>query len=203
MIINLRRRRPWLVLLLITAVTGAILIGGGTAVRHAYPLRYEALIIQAARANGVDPYLLVALIRVESRFRPLATSRQDARGLMQVMPGTGVWVAGQLGMPDFHPDDLYRPDVNIRIGTWYLAEVRRWFGDNTVAALAAYNAGDHNVRAWLDSGQWDGTVGGIGAIPFEETRNFVRAVLRDEEIYRFLDRFLYRLMHSEISHPRP
>lgn len=188
MIVNLRRRRSWFAPLLIFAVTGAILIGGGAAVRHAYPLRYEALIVQAAQANRVDPYLLAALIRVESRFRPGATSRQDARGLMQVMPETGAWVAVQLGMQNFEPDDLYRPEVNIRIGAWYLAEVRRWFGGNTAAALAAYNAGEHNVRAWLGSGQWDGTVAGIGGIPFGETRNLVRAVLRDEGIYRLMYR---------------
>ncbi len=184
-IVDLRRGRPAR-LLLAAAVALLALAGVAGLLRWLYPLPYVPLIVAEAGRNGLDPLLVAAVIRVESRFRPDATSSVGARGLMQILPETGRWVAGRIGLRTFHPDQLFQPEVNVAVGTWYLAYLRTEFGGNLAAALAAYNGGRHNVRAWLKSGRWDGTVSGAGAIPFPETRYFVRAVMRDWRIYRWL-----------------
>lgn len=185
MILDLRKGRPARLLLV---ATGAFLAlwGAVALLRWLYPLDHAAAIAGAAERHGLDPLLVAAVIRVESRFRPDATSSVGARGLMQILPETGRWIAARMGLKPFHPDDLFRPEVNIEVGTWYLAHLRAEFGGNLVAALAAYNGGRNNVRAWLDAGRWDGTVSRAASIPFPETRHFVRAVMRDWRIYRWI-----------------
>lgn len=152
---------------------------------HLYPLSYKSLIFAYAEANGVDPYLVAAIIRTESGFRPDATSSQGARGLMQIMPETGRWAAARLGI-EFTPDDLYDPEYNIRLGTWYLAELLREFAGDPVLALAAYNGGRANVWRWLEERQWTGEARTLDQIPFAETRRYVARVLRDHQRYLWL-----------------
>lgn len=151
-----------------------------------FPVRYGELITREAARHNLDPLLLAAVIRVESSFRPDAVSVVGARGLMQIVPETGAWVAREMPWPGFHPDRLFDPAVNIPMGAWYLAYLRREFGGSLPAALAAYNGGRHNVRRWLDSGGWDGEAETVQAIPFPETRHFVRRVLINHRIYRWL-----------------
>lgn len=154
--------------------------------RLLYPLPYRDLIFAAAARHGLDPLLVAAVVRVESRFHPGAVSSVGARGLMQVLPGTGEWVAGRIGLEPFRADLLYDPEVNLAIGTWYLAYLQDEFGGRLPAALAAYNAGRETVRRWLAAGEWDGEARTLGRVPYPETRRFVRLVLRDYRIYRFL-----------------
>ncbi len=186
MILDLRRWR-WLRRPLALLATALALYGAGwLAAVRLFPLHYDDLIAAEARRNGLDPLLLAAVIRVESGFRPDALSSVGARGLMQVVPETGAWAARQMGWPDFHPERLFDPAVNIPIGAWYLASLRREFGGRLPAALAAYNGGRQNVRLWLDSGRWDGGAASVDAIPFPETRHFVRRVLLNYRVYRWL-----------------
>lgn len=178
-----RRSLSRMVLLVLLAFTAVA--GGRWLLYRWYPLTYEPIIQQRARENGLDPYLVAAVIRAESKFRPLAASPQGARGLMQIMPETGKWVAEQMQMP-FHADSLYDPDYNIRIGCWYLANLLKEFDGDTVLALAAYNGGRNNVRKWLDERQWTGEPHTLDQIPFPETRNYVAVVLRDHKRYLWL-----------------
>jgi len=150
-----------------------------------YPLAYKSLIFTYAEANAVDPYLVAAIIRTESGFRPDATSGQGARGLMQIMPETGRWAASRLGL-EFTPDALYDPEYNIKLGTWYLAELLREFAGDPVLALAAYNGGRGNVWTWLEQRQWTGEERTLDQIPFAETRRYVARVLRDHKRYLWL-----------------
>lgn len=160
--------------------------------RAVYPLRFRELIETEAARHGFDPLLLAAVVYVESRFDPYAVSSRGARGLMQVMPETGAWAAGRMGLGTLDPDDLFLPQVNLRVGTWYLAELRRRFDGDPVLMLAAYNAGLARVQAW----QRGGLLAQRGldaseraaAIPFPETRAFVLKVLRTYDIYRWLYR---------------
>lgn len=177
-----RSLTTWLVVLLIAAGLG---FGGRWLAYRLYPLDYRHLIEQRAEENGLDPYLVAAVIRAESRFRPRATSPQGARGLMQIMPETGKWAADQMNLP-FHPDWLYEPEYNIRIGCWYLANLHSEFEGDPVLALAAYNGGRNNVQKWLIEHQWTGEERTLGQIPFPETRNYVAVVLRDHQRYRWL-----------------
>ncbi|APC09045.1 lytic transglycosylase domain-containing protein [Neomoorella thermoacetica] len=176
---GLGRRLLWLLFLL--ALLAFLLPRAG---RLLYPLPYRDSITTYAHREGLDPLLVAAVARVESKFDPRARSDQGAMGLMQLMPETARLAAGHLGLP-FAPDRLYEPDYNLRLGSWYLARLLDEFGDVN-PALAAYNGGRGHVHEWLDSGVWDGSYGNLRQIPFPETREFVRKVLRDYRIYRFL-----------------
>ena len=102
------------------------------------------------------------------------------------MPDTAEWIAGQIGDKSYNVESLHEPDRNIRYGTWYLAELQREFKGNDVLALAAYNAGRGNVKAWMDENNWSYSFHDIDAIPYKETRDYVRQVIGDRKKYREL-----------------
>lgn len=178
-------RRSLTTLLIAAGLAVALSLGGRWLIYRWYPLTYQPIIFQQAREHGLDPYLVAAVIRAESRFRPRAISPQGARGLMQIMPETGKWVADQMNLP-FQPDQLYDPEYNIRIGSWYLSNLVKEFGGDPVLALAAYNGGRTNVQKWLRERQWTGEHHTLDQIPFQETRYYVAAVLRDYQRYLWL-----------------
>ncbi len=153
--------------------------------RLTYPMPYRDTIFDQARINQLDPYLVLAVIRVESKFNPAAESKKGALGLMQVMPETAEWIARQTGIP-FTPEMLLDPHYNISIGIWYLNDLRREFGNNWTLVVAAYNGGRGNVRQWLDDGRWDGRLETATAIPYRETRSFTLKVARTYRVYRML-----------------
>lgn len=150
-----------------------------------YPFPYREQINFHAAQHHLDPCLLAAMIKVESNFDQKAVSSQGARGLMQIMPDTGLWIAQKAGIANFDVDRLFEPDTSIRLGAWYLADLSREFHGDTVLVLAAYNGGRGNVKAWLDKKQLDGAQP-IETIPFPETRLYVRKVLLNQAIYRYL-----------------
>lgn len=157
-----------------------------TVARWIYPVYYREIIVRWATVHGLDPWLVAAVVRVESNFRPSATSPRGARGLMQLLPDTARWVAGQMGEKHFFEDLLYDPEANVRLGTWYLADLMREFDGRAPVALAAYNAGRGAVRRWLEEATWDGTEQAVGTLPYGETRRFVSRVMRFWRIYRWL-----------------
>lgn len=157
-----------------------------------YPLPMRELIEREAAACGLDPLFVAAVARRESGFRPGAVSDRGARGLMQVMPETGAWIAREIGLRDYSAEKLFDPAVNVRLGCWYLAYLLRRFEGDPVAALAAYNSGEGTVGGWIEDGRWH-PGHGADAIPYPETRHFVRNVLRDYRLYRLLYRDLPRI----------
>ena len=146
-----------------------------------YPLMYEETVTKYAKTYKVEAALAQAVIREESRFNERALSRSGAIGLMQIMPETGEWIAEQL---DEEYGDLYEVDRNIRYGVWYLSELTKEFGSNRVLALAAYNAGRGTVWDWIDEYGWHKDFDDIDAIPYTETRKYVKRVLESCEKYR-------------------
>lgn len=150
-----------------------------------YPLGYRSILYARAQEYGLDPLLVAAVIRTESGFRPTARSSQGARGLMQIMPETGEWIASQMKIP-YAPELLDDPDYNIRMGCWYLGHLLDQFGGDTTVALAAYNGGRTNVQKWLEENQWTGEHHTLEQIPFKETRLYVARVMRNHAIYRGL-----------------
>ncbi|AFV12005.1 lytic transglycosylase [Thermacetogenium phaeum DSM 12270] len=185
LLINIRRLRLYLFMLLLV-VAAVYLLQAKWFWRIFYPWPYKQEIVRAAVNTGIDPCLLVAVVKVESGFNPRARSDAGALGLMQLMPGTAGWVARQTGWQDFHTELLYQPEINLMIGSWYLKHLLQDFDGNLIAGLAAYNAGRGNVEAWVRSGLWKGTKDDLDKIPFPETRAYVRAVLQNYEIYRYL-----------------
>ena len=181
-----RRIVRWVKRILILVIALALAMQASFILRIFYPIHFREKIERHARELDVDPMLITAIIRTESRFRPQVVSNKGAVGLMQIMPDTGVWVAEQMGDIDFEADQLLDPDVNIRLGTWYVNSLQKQFGGNLPVVVAAYNAGRGNVRQWLDNGVWDGTREDAESIPFPETRKFVRLVLKDYDMYHRL-----------------
>jgi soluble lytic murein transglycosylase len=152
-----------------------------------FPLPWEVELTQEARRQGLDPYLLAALIRQESEFNPAAVSRAGARGLMQIMPATGSSLARKAGLEvRSSPALLHNPRANVRLGTLYLRDLITQFEGALEAALAGYNAGPSRARRWKSGGRVSGPEEFIESIPFRETREYVAAVLRNAEIYRRL-----------------
>ena len=184
---NLRRRFWWLLQVLVVAVIAFVRIGGWGWVERSYiyPFEYRSYIETSAESRHADPFLVAAGIKHESKFEPRARSDGGALGLMQLMPATAEWIARQLGEP-FTEEYLYDPALNIRYGVWYLAELEREFGGTDILALAAYNAGRGNVRDWMERFHWTQQFDEIEAIPYPETRFYVRRVLEDREQYKRL-----------------
>lgn len=118
--------------------------------RLAYPQHFADLVAEEATRFAVDPLLVYAMIRQESLFEPGAESSAAARGLMQVIPSTGRWIAGELGMLDFQESDLYRPWISVKFGVFYTMRGLRAANGNVATALTGYNAGPGNAKFWRD-----------------------------------------------------
>lgn len=150
-----------------------------------FPLRYTEGVRERASQRDLDPHLVAGLIRQESAFAPRTRSPVGARGLMQIMPGTGRALARVEGLR-WRLSRLYDPGVNIRFGTRYLRQLLDEFGERPDYALAGYNAGPHRVRKWTEMDLEIDSERFIEEIPFTETRNYVKLVLRNEMLYRRL-----------------
>ncbi|MFC4075739.1 lytic transglycosylase domain-containing protein [Salinithrix halophila] len=154
--------------------------------RWMYPLDYEEQIMESADSTGADPFLVMAIIRVESKFSPEVQSHAGAQGLMQLTPETVNWVVDKGRFSPAFRDYVNDPSINIHMGSWYITALIREFKGNKIAAIAAYNAGPGNVNKWLKEGRWDGTRGSVGQIPFGETRHYIQRVVYFYEKYRTL-----------------
>ena len=142
--------------------------------RLRYPLRYEAIVRGHAHNYRLDPALLAAVIYQESKFDASARSSSGALGLMQLLPATAEGIALHTGGTKFRVSDLQNPELNVRYGAWYLRHLLDKYGDERLA-LAAYNAGQHNVDAWRAAGK---------GIQFSETRHYVARVEHLKAVYR-------------------
>ena len=152
-----------------------------------YPFPYKEDIEENSRINNVDRFLVLSIIKVESGFDCTARSKVGALGLMQLMPETGAWIAGEFSEPKFSPAMLYQPLISIRFGSWYIKSLLKEFDGNIYLALAAYNAGRGNVHDWMAAKGWSkAKFARIEEIPYPETRAFVRKVLAAEQQYKQL-----------------
>ncbi|MDX1649590.1 MAG: transglycosylase SLT domain-containing protein, partial [Myxococcota bacterium] len=155
--------------------------------RLAWPRAFAPLVEAPARRHGVEPALVFAVMREESGYRPEVVSSVGARGLLQIMPDTGVRLAGSLGRAGFEPAALFEPATNLELGAYYLSELLARFRGRRSAAVAAYNAGPGAVQRWLDArgqvpdDEW------VESIPYAQTRQYVRRVLRSWHVYRVLE----------------
>lgn len=148
-----------------------------------FPRPYWDLIEREARRQGLDPYLVAALIRQESRFEREAVSSAGARGLMQLMPVTARRLAGA---PRLAEGRLHEPELNIRLGTRFLAELLRRFNGSLEKTVAAYNAGGTRVEGWASQRAYAEPAEFVESIPVTQTREFVYTVLRNYRFYRDL-----------------
>lgn len=185
MIIRYFRIKRFLFLLLVIVLLAVAVGNSRPFLTFLYPMPYEEEVMEAARQFGLDPYLVISVIRVESRFNPAAESHKGAVGLMQLMPQTAEWAAAKMNL-DYSRDMLTDPGFNITLGCWYLSFLKSQFDGNTTASLAAYNSGNTPVNQWLAGNLWNGTLEDADNIPYPETRDYVKKVFRTLEIYNRL-----------------
>ena len=162
-----------------------------------FPQPYWGTIEEEAKKNGLDPYMVAALIRQETEFNPQAISNRNAYGLMQLLPSVGSLMAKKDGIHHFRTEELLDPATNIRLGTLYLRDMLERFGGHPEYAFAAYNAGDNRVTDWETITKFNGIDEFVEAIPFTETREYVQSIMRNEAIYRELNQT--ELNHAQAS----
>ena len=155
-------------------------------VRAAYPLPYRDLIFDEAARHEVDPFLMAALMRQESAFDAEIVSSAGAVGLMQVMPATGRELARRGGPQPFSATALRVADVNLRLGSRYLAQMLGRYDGQLPLVLSAYNAGPSRANRWRRLPEASDLQRFTERIPFFETRNYVKSVERNLRIYRWL-----------------
>jgi soluble lytic murein transglycosylase len=142
-----------------------------------FPLEVVEMVRSVAPAGPADAYLVAAVMREESTFNPDAVSKAGARGLMQIMPQTGDYIARKTGNGTIKPDELMDPARNIRFGSWYLAYLAGRFNNDLVYTIAGYNAGPTAVRRWVKPGPYEPDEF-IEMIPYEETRTYTKRVIQ-------------------------
>ena len=150
-----------------------------------YVLDYKEYIYKYSEENGIDPLLTAAIIKAESKFKINGQSKSGAIGLMQLMEETALEEANEIGENISVAERLYNPEISIKIGTKYFSKLQKKY-NNYIVALAAYNAGIGNVDSWIEDRIIKNDGSDIENVPFKETNNYIRKVLRNYKIYKKL-----------------
>jgi soluble lytic murein transglycosylase len=152
-------------------------------IKMIYPLYFKETIVKYSEEYKLPSPLVAAVIKTESNFQVFAESSKNARGLMQITPSTGKWIAEKLQMESYHDDMLFDPEVNIRFGCWYIRYLYTNYNSDMTLTFAAYNGGRGNVDKWLQNEKLSRDGKNLDQIPFEETKNFVNRVNNNYKIY--------------------
>ena len=148
--------------------------------KNHYPRPYFQKVQTEATKNKIDPNWVMSIMREESHFNPSILSRSNAMGLMQILPSTGKWIAGKLGIKGkFNKDSLWNPDRNISFGAWYLAYLKNLFNGDLFLAAAAYNGGQGNIQRKVLQGPYSQapTLSKLDKVPLPETRDYYKKVM--------------------------
>ena len=151
--------------------------------KQIYPTKYTVYVEKYSEENNLDKYMIYAIIKAESNFDPNVKSQSDAIGLMQLLEETAEERANIIDKKTITEDDLYDPEINIKLGTSYYAYLLNHYNHNNILALTAYNAGMGNVDTWIKTGVIKQDGSDIENIPYKETNNYVRKILRDYQTY--------------------
>jgi soluble lytic murein transglycosylase len=145
-----------------------------------YPFPYYSSVSNWAGQRNLPPTLVMGLIRQESRFEAEILSRSGAVGLMQIMPDTGRWIASKQGISNY---SLKNPEHNIEFGTWYFSYTHQEFSNNSMLAIASYNAGPGAIGRWVKSRGIGDPDEFVEQIPYDETRGYVYRVFANNWNY--------------------
>lgn len=151
-----------------------------------YPMKYSEYVEKYAKEYSVDPLLVYAIIKAESNFNPNVVSSSNAIGLMQLMDATAEEIARKLDVKFTSKSSLYDPELNIRLGTKYFSDLLKDYNGNKLLALTAYNAGKGTVKRWIEQGTIKEDGSDMENIPYKETNQYVRKIIRDYKIYEDL-----------------
>ena len=173
------------IIFVILVMFGLVYVGFKTFI---YKTPYMEYIENNCSGSGVDPYLVLSIIRIESRFNPNALSNKEAKGLMQVKDSTCSDVANMFVIGENEDINLYDPETNIKIGIAYFKKLISKYNGNYYIALLAYNAGMGNVDEWINTNiiPSDLDYYMVPSIPFNETKNYLRKVITTYNTYKFL-----------------
>lgn len=169
--------------------------------QFAFPIPYQASIVEYSHQESLDPFLVAALIRQESEFNPKIISYANAYGLMQLLPATGKQLARHFGVRRFNAVQLLAADRNIQLGTYFLHNLLSSYGGQMEIALASYNAGPGRANVWRTWGPFREPAEFIETVPFHQTRGYVQLVLRNADVYRRL--YAGAVPDVPAYHPKP
>ena len=156
------------------------------AAASSYPTPYRAAVLRFAKARGVDPRLVLAIMKEESQFKPRAKSPAAARGLLQLTLDTAAKYAPRARVSHLTENQLYEPDISIAIGSVYLAELSRLFPNLPEAVAASYNGGEDNVARWVKRAKNDDRGVFTAEVGFAETKTYVFKVMSSYRAYQQL-----------------
>ncbi len=171
-----------IIILLIYFVLFKIIKIDDIVMKKMYPLKYSEYIEKYSKEYNIESYMVYAIIKAESNFNENAKSTRNAVGLMQIMENTAIETANKMGL-NVTKEDLFNPELNIKVGLKYFCNLLEKYNNNYYLAIIAYNAGIGNVDKWLEEGVIKKDASDIENVPFRETNNYVRKILRDYEIY--------------------
>lgn len=151
-----------------------------------HPLKYEEHVYKYSDQYDLDPFLVFAIIKVESNYNKYAVSPKGAKGLMQITDKTAVWAAEKMGLKDFSVSNLFDPAINIQMGCWYLNQLKKEFNEDIILIIAAYNGGSGRVKEWLKNQEYSRTGKSLDKIPFLETEKYIEKVLKEYKILKYI-----------------
>lgn len=175
-----------LILIIISILAIKVFKVQNKILKKVYKTDYSEYVEKYATEYDVDSLMIFAIIKAESNFNPNVVSKSGAIGLMQLMDTTAEELCNKMDLFYVKKSSLYQPELNIQLGTKYFSNLMKEYNNNYLLALTAYNAGIGNVKKWIEQGiiQPDGS--DIENIPFKETNNYVRKIIRDYKIYQEL-----------------
>lgn len=156
------------------------------AVLWLYPVKYSEIINKYAEKYNLPAELIYAVINTESGFNENEVSPKGAKGLMQIMENTAEWVNSKEKIENYDYDKIFDPDINIHIGCWYIAWLKKLYSGDDMLVLAAYNAGSGNISKWLSDEAYSKDGKTLSAIPFKETSNYIKKVNCAKAFYKYI-----------------
>ena len=182
----MKRKYIFIIIICVLICIFSILKPQNYILRKIYKIEYSEYVYKYAKENDINPFLIFAIIKNESNFKQNIDSHIGAIGLMQLMEDTAREMANKLGVEVVVKEALYNPETNIKIGTKYFAYLKEHYNGNDGLAIAGYNAGMGKVDSWIKDGIIKEDGSDLENIPYKETNNHVRKILRDYRIYQQL-----------------
>ncbi len=176
---------PVLALIIILIILFSVIRIQDIVIKQIYPQKYSEYVTKYSDEYGIDSMLIYAIIKAESNFNPNIKSSSNAMGLMQLIEDTAKETASKVGI-QYTEGCLYDPETNINLGIRYYSELLEEYDNNYLLALTAYNAGTGNLKKWIEQGIIKPDGSNIEDIPYKETNNYVRKIVRDYNIYKDL-----------------
>ncbi|MBY6836793.1 lytic transglycosylase domain-containing protein [Clostridium botulinum] len=179
------KKNNFLILGLIIIV--AMAIGSKYLIKEVFfPYKYKEYVNKYSEEYNLDPFFVLSVMKTESNFNKKAESNKNAIGLMQITLETGEWAAEKMELKEFSKEKLFDEEYNIRMGCWYLNELREMFDGNLASIIAGYNAGPGNVNKWLSDSKLSENGKDLSYIPFNETKKYLDKVTTYYNVYKYL-----------------